>query len=104
MLFMDAETRRSESDRKEAARRDLELNYMRSMKGLEKYQVELRSALQAHNRGDYSGERRHYQHVMGMLRADNLDPIKGLTGIRRGPTHPADNQLADLLTILLANE
>jgi len=104
LLFLDTETRKSESQRRADARRELEVNYTQSSKGLEKYQAELRSALQSHNRRKYDEERKHYRRVIQMLRAEDVDPLKGLTGIRRGEAPPSDEHLESLLSELLKSE
>lgn len=66
-------------------------------KTLEQYQLDLREALAAFDRGDYKKEREYYRKVLDMLRAERPDPKRGVTG------SPArDRRLEEQITILLS--
>jgi hypothetical protein len=51
---------------------------------LRPYQVRIRRALQAHDRGDFKSERQYYLEVLAMLRDENLHPLgRNLTGMTK---------------------
>jgi hypothetical protein len=104
MLLIDTGTRRSESDRKTAAREELLLHYTKSHRRLEPYQELLRQALQFHNQGKYADELRCYRRVLDLLHEEHRENLKGLTGVRRGAAPPSDEHLESLLSQLLSND
>ena len=72
---------------------------------LHPYQIELRKALQAHDRGDLKSERQYYLNVLGMLRDENLHPQgRNLTGLKDAPSDPDilnDQHLEEIIYNLL---
>jgi hypothetical protein len=85
--------------KKQRAREIIDAEYTGSPEGkeLERYQLYLREALIAYHQGDYRKERQYYQKVLDMLRAERIDPKRGLTG------SPArDKRLEEQITILLS--
>lgn len=105
MLFIDTGTRRrSESDRKTAAREELILHYTKSHRRPEPYQELLRQALQFHNQGKYADELRCYRRVLDLLHEEHRENLRGLTGVRRGVSPPSDEHLESLLSQLLSND
>jgi len=73
---------------------------------LRPYQVLLRRAQQAHDRGDRKAERQYYLEVMRMLRGENLHPLgRSLTGMitpANDPNLPNDQDLERTLSALLS--
>jgi hypothetical protein len=110
MLFLDTESRRSESLQRSMARQQVADYYARAAypsHPLEDYQQRLRKALQAHNQGKYADERRYYRQVLNRLRDEGLQSeqaVTGLTGVRKGPTPPSDEHLESLLSQLLSDD
>ncbi|MCE9554317.1 MAG: hypothetical protein K8T91_13200, partial [Planctomycetes bacterium] len=72
---------------------------------LRPYQILLRRAQQAHDRGDRKAERQYYLQVLGMLRDENLHPLgRNLTGMEKKATDktlPSDEDLEDLISKVL---
>jgi len=66
-------------------------------KALEPYQNELREARSEYVRGNYRAERKRYQKVLDMLRANRSGAERGLTGSRK-----RDKDLEEQLLILLS--
>jgi len=85
--------------KKQRAREIIDAEYTASPEGkeLERYQLYLREALIAYHQGDYRKERQYYQKVLDMLRAERIDPRRGLTG---SPAN--DKRLEEQITILLS--
>ncbi len=100
LIFVDVSPRNlSLEQKKQKAREIIDAEYTASPEGKEpeRYQLYLREALIAHSHGDYRKERQYYQRVLDMLRAERLDPARGLTG------SPArDRRLEEQITILLS--
>lgn len=104
MLFVEFEAGRLPDEDKRLARQALQQYYIQGQPLLEAYQHELRRALQAHNKGDYATERRHYQNVVRLLLAENNDDLRGLTGQARADRPPNDEHLREQLSILLRKD
>lgn len=72
---------------------------------LRPYQILLRRAQQAHDRGDRKAERQYYLQVLGMLRDENLHPLgRNLTGMEKKATDlslPSDEDLEEKVSTLL---
>lgn len=98
MLLIDASPRRSEREAKVDARQEILRQYVEppNPRATRPFQQRLRRALQAHSRGDAEAERMHYRAVSDMLQADDLHPLRGLTG-----DVATDDRLKELLAILL---
>ncbi|MCS7305859.1 MAG: hypothetical protein NZ602_12235 [Thermoguttaceae bacterium] len=100
LIFLDVSPGNPSLEQKrQKAREIIDAEYTASPenKEPERYQQYLREALIAHFHGDYRKERQYYQKVLDMLRAERLDPARGLTG------SPArDRRLEEQLTILLS--
>jgi len=99
LLVGDPQGSESVSSRRAQARHDLAIYYGSEAVQLRPYQVLLREAQQAHSRGDFATERQRYRQVLALLRAEGRNQYIGLTG-----TPKDDEELARLLSILLANE
>jgi hypothetical protein len=84
---------------KAEARSELKRFYGQGDGPLLPYQVHLREAQLAHSRGEAPAEREHYREVLALLRAEGRGPFVGLAGTPR-----EDEELARLLTLLLAND
>lgn len=67
----------------------------------EEYQNTLRRALRAHDQGDYDEEQRLYRQTLDQLASENLNELRGLTGVPAGDDHPSDTMLRKLLAELL---
>ena len=104
MLFFEFEAGRPPDEQKRDARAAIQQFYIQGQPLLEEYQHELRRALQAHNKGDYATERRHYHSVVRMLQAENNDDLKGLTGQARADRPPNDEHLREQLSTLLRKD
>jgi hypothetical protein len=111
LLFLDTESRRTESLNRSMARQELADYYARAASPshpLEDYQQRLRKALQAHNQGKYADELGYYRQVLNMLRDERIQndrtAVTGLTGVRKGSTPPSDEHLESLLSQLLSVE
>jgi hypothetical protein len=98
LLLTDSSETKQQTSKAEA-RRELERFYGQGDGPLLPYQVHLREAQLAFSRREYAAERRHYRQVLGLLRAEGRGPYVGLAGTPR-----EDEELARLLTILLATE
>ena len=97
MLLIDAQPSRPNQDLKQEARETIVKEFLGNGTARPApYQDQLRRALQAHDRADLDTERKYYREVSEMLHADNLSPLRGLTG---DMYH--DDQLKELLSILL---
>ncbi len=98
MLLVDTTVGRGEATSKTDARQEIQRAYLdtNDPHTSRPYQQHLRQALQAYARGDSELERRHYRDVSEMLRADNLHPLRGLTG-----DVSSDDRLNELLATLL---
>ncbi len=100
LVFMDVSPKDvTLEQKKQQARSIIDTEYIGTgeEKRLEPYQLDLREALAAFDRGDYKKEREYYRKVLDMLRAERLDPKRGVTG------SPArDRRLEELITILLS--
>lgn len=99
LLVGDPQGGESASSRRAQARRDLAIYYGTEAVQLRPHQVLLREAQQAHSRGDFATERQRYRQVLALLRAEGRNQYVGLTGAPKD-----DEELARLLSILLANE
>ena len=99
LLVGDPQGSESASSRRAQARHDLAIYYGTEAVQLRSHQVLLREAQQAHSRGDFETERKRYRQVLALLRAEGRNQYVGLTG-----TPKDDEELARLLSILLANE
>lgn len=100
LILMDVSPRNTSLDqKKQEARRMIDAEYTANPGGkeLERYQLYLREALIAHHQGDYRKERQYYLAVLDMLRAERLDPARGLTGSPK-----RDRELEKCLTTLLS--
>lgn len=102
LVFLPTETDTpGKATEKQAARREIEENYIASMDKeatLAPYQIHLREALQARSRRDFTEERWRYRRVLDMLRAERGKFDRGLTG------SPAkDETLEKLITTLLSD-
>lgn len=100
LILMDVSPRNTSLEQKKLeARQTIDREYTANPGGkeLEQYQLYLREALIAHYQGDYRKERKYYQAVLDMLRAERLDPDRGLTGSRK-----RDRELEKCLTTLLS--
>ena len=106
MLLLDTEGAPSEKEDKSDARKMIEQHYI-GQPGqikLEAYQQDLRQALRAHNKADYATERKIYQKVFFLLKAENNNELKGLTGQVSAKQHPCDQKLEELLATLLRRD
>jgi len=82
---------------KSEARRKIEESFFaKKGKPLEPYQLLLRDAQQAHNRGDLRTERQDYQQVLKLLRAERETFQRGLTGSLK-----SDQELETYITRIL---
>jgi hypothetical protein len=106
LLLINPQVQRSERPDKQQARELIEDHYIKDKAHIlpERYQQELRRALQAYNNEDYATERTHYRNVVRLLHAENNNALKGLTGQVRAKQHPNDEDLKDLLDILLRKD
>jgi hypothetical protein len=102
LVMVDINPQDSSSFRKkQAARMVIDAEYSSNIddkQPLERYQVYLRQALQAHAQGDRAAERDLYRKVLEMLRAERGVHDKGLTG------SPArDRWLEEQISVLLSD-
>lgn len=67
----------------------------------EEYQNVLRQAIRAHDQGDFNEEKRLYRRTLDMLASEDLNELRGLTGVPKGKDHPSDPMLRKLLAELL---
>jgi hypothetical protein len=106
MLLADTTSTQSESQTKETARRTIATKYL-GTQPLERYQVLLRQAQQAHAQGKFDIERARYRAVLDMLHAEGQNKYEGLTGVAvPGPDSadvPNDQELKKTHSTLLAD-
>jgi len=81
MLFVDPQSLGGAGEQKALARQLVTAFYGGDGTPLEPYEIALRQAQQAHAKGNYGLERRKYRDVLMMLRAENKNPITGLTSL-----------------------
>lgn len=98
MLLIDAGATGRDATSKEDARLEIQRVYLNTGDSVfaKPFEQRLRQALLAHSRGDWDEESRYYREVSQMLRADNLHPLRGLTG-----DISSDSRLSELLATLL---
>jgi hypothetical protein len=99
LLLSDTPGQKSVQSKQAEARQQIAAFYGSASLPLRPFQVLLREAQQAHSRGDRSTERQKYRQVHALLRAEKRSKYENLTG-----TPSDDEQLAELLSILLAND
>ncbi|HPP53310.1 MAG TPA: hypothetical protein PK777_10195 [Thermoguttaceae bacterium] len=100
LILMDVAPKNTSLEQeKREVRQKIEAEYTGNPEGkeLERYQIYLREALIAYAQGDYRKERQYYQRVLDMLRAERLDPARGLTGSPK-----RDRELEKCLITLLS--
>lgn len=108
MLFMDAEgTGGGGGQRSQAvARAQLKQLYTGDYPPLAPYQVRVRQALQAFQKGDREDERRLLREVLDLLHAESKSRTTGITGMIEAPDppigNPSDRHLESLISTLLA--
>jgi hypothetical protein len=107
MLFMDAEGTGGGGQRSQAvARAQLKQLYTGDYPPLAPYQVRVRQALQAFQKGDREDERRLLREVLDLLHAESKSRTTGITGMIEAPDppigNPSDRHLESLISTLLA--
>jgi len=107
MLFMDAEGSGGGGQRSQAvARAQLKQLYTGDYPPLAPYQVRVRQALQAFQKGDREEERRLLREVLDLLHAESKSRTTGITGMIEAPDppigNPSDRHLESLISTLLA--
>jgi hypothetical protein len=83
MLFLDLEVTGSSAQKKAAARKAITAYYGVDSTTLEPYQIALRQAGRAFSQGNANLEKKRYRDVLRMLRAENKNPLTGLTILDR---------------------
>jgi len=108
MLFIDSgNSPQVERRSRASARAALQQNYAGTYPPFTPYQQKIRLALQAHQKGDRSEEKRLFREVLDILHAESKNRSTGVTGMIDAPDPPAgnpsDRHLEGLISTLLSD-